>query len=104
VVLDHLDHRERGGFDRIEVEVRFEAPHPASRAVSAAHPVAAVTYVAPPTNPTYLGPAPLSAIAEQVRRSHGPSGSNLENVVRLAESLTGLGVEDDPVFELVAKL
>jgi cation transport regulator ChaC len=104
VVLDHLDHRERGGFDRIEVEVRFESPHPASRAVSAAHPVAAVTYVAPPTNPNYLGPAPLSAIAEQVRRSHGPSGSNLEYVVRLAESLTGLGVEDDPVFELVAKL
>jgi cation transport regulator ChaC len=107
-VLDHLDHRESGGFDRIEVEVRFESPRPDSAADSApdsaAHSVAAITYVAPPTNPNYLGPAPLSAIAEQVRRSHGPSGSNLEYVVRLAESLTGLGVEEDPVFELAATL
>jgi len=96
LVLDNLDHRERGGFDRVDVEVWLDAPD--------ADPVPAITYVAPPTNPNYLGPAPIAAIAEQVRRSHGPSGSNLEYALRLAESLEALGLDDEHVFELAAKL
>jgi cation transport regulator ChaC len=100
-VLDNLDHRERGGFDRCEVEVRFDSSDPDSPDPGS---VAAITYVAPPTNPNYLGPASMAAIAEQVRGSHGPSGSNAEYALRLAESLEGLGVEDDHVFELAAKL
>jgi cation transport protein ChaC len=95
-VLESLDHRERGGFDRCDVEVKFGSAKPDS--------VAAISYVAPPSNPNYLGPAPMMAIAEQVRRSHGPSGSNLEYALRLAESLTNLGVEDDHVFDLAARL
>lgn len=95
-VLDNLDHRERGGFDRREVDVTFDA--------SIAESVAAITYVASPANPNYLGPAPMSSIADQVRRSHGPSGSNVEYALRLAESLRFLGVEDEHVFELAAIL
>jgi len=95
-VLEHRDHRERGGFDRCEVEVQFGS--------QGADSVAAITYVAPPTNSNYLGPAPMAEIADQVRRSHGPSGSNVEYALRLAESLTGLGVEDAHVFDLVARL
>lgn len=95
-VLEILDHRERGGFDRCDVEVKFDSPNPDS--------VAAITYVALPTNSNYLGPAPMEAIADQVRRSHGPSGSNVEYALRLAESLAGLGVSDDHVFDLAARL
>jgi cation transport regulator ChaC len=95
-VLDNLDHRERGGFDRCEVDVMFASP--------LADSVAAITYVAPPANPNYLGPAPMASIADQIRRSHGPSGSNLEYALRLAESLRSLGVEDEHVYELAANL
>ena len=95
-VLENLDHRERGGFDRCEVVVTLRQPRFGS--------VRAITYVATPANPNYLGPAPLASIAEQVRRSRGPSGSNLEYAQRLAQSLRALEIGDDHVFELVALL
>jgi len=96
LVLARLAHRESGGFDRLDLEVRFGTPDRA--------PVTAITYVAPPGNPNYLGPASIAAIAEQVRRCHGPSGSNLEYALRLAEALEALGLEDDHVFERAARL
>ena len=43
---------------------------------------------------------PLAEIAAQVRRSHGPSGANLEYVLRLAESLREHGADDEHVFAL----
>lgn len=95
-VLARLDARESGGFDRHPVAATLQ------RAPDA--PVEALTYIAPPGNPNYLGPAPDREIARQVRASHGPSGSNLEYVLRLAESLRELGVDEDPVLELAALL
>jgi cation transport protein ChaC len=95
-VLARLDHRESGGFDRVGVQV---TPRDQGR-----ESIAAITYVAPPSNPNYLGPAPMTAIAEQVRQSVGPSGANRDYALRLAESLRDLGVEDDHVFELAAFL
>ena len=61
-------------------------------------------YHATSANPNYLGPAPQEAIAAQVRGAHGPSGSNVEYVVRLAESLRTLGAEDEHVFDLAARV
>jgi cation transport regulator ChaC len=98
-VLDALDHRERGGFIRELLPVHFvEAAAPVS------DPVAALTYVATESNPNYLGPAPLRAIAAQVRGSRGPSGANLEYVMKLADALRAMGAEDDHVFALEALL
>ena len=54
-VLAQLDRREKGGFERREVSVH----------VGADGALAALVYVADPSNPNYLGPAPLDAIAEQ---------------------------------------
>lgn len=92
-VLRHLDHREQGGYERhaVRLETREEA-------------LEAVVYVAGPSNPHYLGPAPLEEIAAWVRRSHGPSGSNVEYVLRLAEALTQAGERDEHVEELVRLL
>lgn len=91
-VLERLDHRERGGFERLEVGLAF---------ASAVGPsVPAQVYVAGPGNPNYLGPAPLDRIARQVRASHGPSGSNLEYVLRLAGALREIGAHDAHVFAL----
>ena len=58
----------------------------------------AVTYVAKPDNPDYLGPASLGEIAAQVREATGPSGPNREYVVRLAGALRDIGAEDEHVF------
>jgi cation transport regulator ChaC len=95
-VLAMLDHRERGGFDRVDLEVDLRG--------GTVTLVRAVTYVAGPDNPNYLGPAPLPEIVTQVRRSRGPSGSNLEYAVRLAETLRAHDLEDAHVFELAALL
>jgi len=93
-VLAGLDHREQGGYERRQVEV-----------ITAEGPIAEVlVYLATPSNPNWLGEAPLEEIAEQVLRSHGPSGPNLEYVLRLAEALEGMGAQDEHVEELAALL
>ncbi|MFP6624998.1 MAG: gamma-glutamylcyclotransferase, partial [Myxococcota bacterium] len=70
-VLAGLDQREKGGYERVEVQLHFADPGtPAS--------CSGLLYLAAPTNPNYLGPASLEAIASQVLASSGPSGNNLE--------------------------
>lgn len=97
-VLAQLDHREKGGYShhRVTVHVPHEGPGGALSDV--------LMYVAGPDNPEFLGPAPLPEIAAQVRRSRGPSGENVEYVLRLAEALRAMGAEDDHVFGLAALL
>jgi cation transport regulator ChaC len=91
-VLDNLDHRERGGFDRNEVRVEFvDSDRP---------PIQALVYVANARNRNFLGAASDVQIAAQIRNSHGPSGPNLEYALRLAESLREMGAADDHVFAI----
>ncbi len=91
-VLAALDARESGGYARRDIELRFASGE--SRVERG------ITYVAAPGNPNYLGPAPLEQIAAQVRRSTGPSGSNLACVLRLADVIRSLDGDDDHVFAL----
>jgi cation transport regulator ChaC len=98
-VLGGLDHRERGGFVRESVEVQLSA-----RSGGAHARISALVYVATPENPNFLGPAPLHEIASQVRGAHGPSGSNVEYVLRLADALAEMGAEDRHVFDLAGLL
>jgi len=92
LVLRALDHRERGGFDRLDLLVATQGEEPGS--------VRALVYVARPDNPNYLGPAPAAAIAAQIRRSRGPSGENLEYLLELRDALEALGAHDPHVDEL----
>jgi cation transport regulator ChaC len=89
-VLAALDHRERGGFDRIRVQVEFRNRRRAS----------AICYVAAPGNPNHLGPAALEEMARQVRGARGPSGTNLDYVLQLAAALREIGAGDPHVFAL----
>jgi cation transport regulator ChaC len=95
-VLDRLDERESGGFERLDVEVTF--------ADRGRLPVRGLVYVAADDNPNFLGPASLPEMAGQVRCSRGRSGTNAEYVLRLAGALRELGVEDEHVFDLAAEL
>jgi cation transport protein ChaC len=91
-VTQALDHRERGGFDRKDVTVRFRDPdHPAVRAL---------VYVATEQNSSYLGPAMDSEIAAQIRDACGPSGPNAEYALELAAALRGIEADDDHVFAI----
>jgi cation transport protein ChaC len=90
-VFEHLDHREKNGYERHRVALRFDSGD-----------AAGIVYIAPIGNHAYLGPAPMREIADQVLRSHGPSGSNVDYLYELAAALRELDVDDPHVFELEA--
>jgi len=90
-VMAHLDYREKGGYRLATTRLFFSSDTGVDDGL---------VYVATPDNPNYLGPAETDAIVRQVRASRGPSGSNDEYVLRLAEALREIGAEDDHVFEL----
>ena len=91
-VIETLEHREKGGYRREEIEIVLHSGEPPR--------VEGMVYMATSGNPNYLGPAPLDDIAAQVLRSEGPSGHNIEYVTRLAESLRQMEADDDHVFAL----
>ena len=89
-VLEQLDRREQGGYERHIVSVWSET-HDA---------IDALMYVATPDNPRWAGPASASDIALQIMKSEGPSGPNDEYLYMLAHALRQMGVEDLHVFEI----
>jgi cation transport regulator ChaC len=95
-VLVQLDHRERGGYVRREVTLMLADGSPVAGK--------AIAYVADERNPNWLGDAPLSAIADQIRGARGPSGPNVEYVLGLAAVLAASGIHDPHVAELAALL
>lgn len=90
-VFEHLDFREKNGYQRRAVNIRIGD-----------RDVAGVVYVATRDNPAFLGPAPPEEMARQIARCRGPSGSNREYLERLSSALRALGEEDRHVFELEA--
>ena len=95
-VLEALDIREQGGYERLELTVTLAA--------DAAREVRAITWVASPDNPFHLGPAPASVMAAQIRAAVGPSGANLDYALALDEALSALGFVDPHVAALVEAL
>ncbi len=93
-VFAELDHREKGGYERREIEIEF----------ADGGTQCGLTYIATDANNNYLGPASLESIAATARRSVGPSGANSDYILHLAEALRAIGGEDADVFELEALL
>ena len=92
-VFDHLDHREKNGYERCGVTLEFGDGR-----------TDGVMYVAPHDNHAFLGDAPLDAIARQILVSRGPSGANVEYLYELARALRDLDADDRHVFELEARV
>ena len=92
-VFNHLDHREKNGYVRQDVGIYFEDAE-----------TPGVTYVAPVGNFAFLGDAPEEDMVGQILRCEGPSGKNIDYVLELARALRQLGIEDQHVFDIEARL
>ncbi|KAJ8942670.1 hypothetical protein NQ314_009992 [Rhamnusium bicolor] len=97
-VLNHLDFREKGGYERKTVIF-----YPKDKELE---PFEMTIYLASHNNCNYAGPANIDAIAEQVMNSVGPSGPNIDYVCNLATAMRKLfpNVEDYHLFNLEEKV
>ncbi len=97
-VFEHLDHREKNGYLRYEVDIYFKEL--ASDSSQNAKRKNGLVYIAPEDNEAFLGYAPEHEIAEHIHRSSGPSGHNRDYVFQLAEALQALGDNDEHVVQI----
>ncbi|PRP86611.1 hypothetical protein PROFUN_05090 [Planoprotostelium fungivorum] len=95
-VISYLDYREKGGYTQsvVDVYTKEDCHKPFCKAL---------IYMATPDNEEYLGPATMEQIADQIIKSHGPSGPNIEYLLNLAEALRSMEADDSHVFELERK-
>ena len=93
-VFARLDHREKNGYGLTDVTLRFRDGDAAEGSV----------YIAPQDNHAFLGPAPLGAMVAQIATCAGPSGTNRDYVLRLAEALRAHGINAPHVFEIERRL
>lgn len=99
-VIDHLDYREKNGYER------YSVPFYALDSTNGSNDNTIgniVVYVASEENDSYAGHrSDMNDIANQIFEAHGPSGSNREYVFRLADAMRQLFPQhyDDHLFEL----
>jgi len=91
-VFEHLDYREKNGYERFAVQLLFIDAQGTSDS--------GVMYVAPLNNHAYLGPESIQNMALQIQRAAGPSGSNKDYLTELASALRHMQIHDQHVFEL----
>jgi cation transport regulator ChaC len=96
-----LDLREQQGYARLEVDLGLASGETAGPIVET---VRGLVYTATRANPYFIGPEPLEATAEIVRRSRGPSGSNVDYVLELERALAVMGADDPEVSALAGLL
>ena len=100
--LAALDVREQDGYERVAVDVVPGAMATVPVDTSARHTarVRAVTWIARPGNPSWIGRVPEAELAALIASRGGPSGSNAEYLFELAAALRGMGIEDAHVHGL----
>lgn len=91
--FEHLDHREKNGYLRFEVDIHFTDSLPT-------HSTKGLVYIAPTDNEAFLGSASELEIAKYISHSSGLSGENSEYVYLLAEALTKMGVDDPHLYSI----
>lgn len=89
-----LDVREKNGYLRNVVRLDFGNGEGAEGLV----------YIAPEGNAAWLGPAMDDEIAHHIARSAGPSGTNSDYLLKLADALRTLDADDPHVFAVEACL
>lgn len=93
-VFEHLDHREKNGYLRYEVDLTL--------ADGSNKP--GLVYIAPEDNEAFLGEASEHDIARHIHNSRGPSGENKDYALALAQALREMDVEDSHIFAIETHL
>ena len=93
-VFRQLDIREKNGYLRVSAEMTFEDGSTAT----------GLTYIATADNEAWIGEASEYEIARHIRGATGPSGTNRDYLLHLADALRDLGLEDRHVFEIEAHI
>lgn len=102
--LSYLKHREcsLGGY--ITQYTKFYPRVAADHMDLSGEAFPTLLYIATEENHLWMGDGPLHEIAQEIASSEGPSGHNVEYLLRLADfmrdDLKGAHVEDDHLFEL----
>lgn len=96
-VISLLDHREKDGYKKMTM-----AFYPKDNQ----EPFQINVYIATTDNQNYAGEDSLENIAEQIARSVGPSGSNVDYVCNLAKAMRELCPEamDEHLREVEARV
>lgn len=94
-VFEHLDHREKNGYVRHHLPITLDG---------AAARVWGFLYVAREDNPAFLGPASLDELAAHIAAAEGPSGSNGDYLLALAQALHELESYDAHVHPLAERV
>jgi len=87
-VFEQLDVREKNGYLRFSTEMTFDDGSVDNGLV----------YIATADNAAWLGDASEYDIALQIANAEGPSGKNDDYILRLADSLREMKVDDPHVF------
>lgn len=95
--FEHLDHREKNGYLRFEVDINFTDSNSSQSKKG-------LVYIAPTDNEAFLGSAPELEIAKHISQSSGPSGDNSEYVYLLAKALKEMGVDDPHLYSIESYL
>lgn len=97
-VLNHLDYREKGGYERVQ-----KTFFPKNANVV---PFEIVIYIAHLNNKQFAGEADEDAIARQIVNSIGPSGPNIDYVRGLADAMREFApeVSDQHLFSIEEKV
>jgi cation transport protein ChaC len=93
-VLDHLDYREKGGYERLDIPIDLDT----------GDTVSGLTYHAVAGNPSFIGEAPIDKMVSQISQATGPSGPNRDYLLRLEASLKEYNAVDEHVFTLADAL
>ncbi len=89
-VFEQLDEREKNGYLRFTTEMTFDDGSHATGLI----------YIATPDNEAYLGEASEYEIAQHICRAEGPSGTNSDYLLDLANALRDLELHDQHVFDI----
>jgi cation transport regulator ChaC len=92
-ILAYLDHREKGGYDRLQLSVSTEQGR-----------LTALAYVGTSQCRQFVGPEDEELTASIIASSVGPSGKNLDYLLNLHQALRELGEQDPHVETLVSLL
>ena len=86
-ILEYLDIREQEGYELLTETIQLYSGEFTQ----------ALIYIASTNNPHFLGPAPITEIAQHIQRCHGPSGSNLDYFMKLRHALSQFAPADSHI-------